>query len=242
MKRRDRCDLSGARAHGMGLYRLWRAVPADAAAQGAGDRGALPGRGAAGATGACAAGRACLRRFLMGMAGSALVALGVPMRHGLSRADARGIACFGRRRSPRWLFLRWCRAARSPLRLVPDEGLRLFLAACAAPTRPSRRRAWPISPTASRRRLAGDVDEVLVVGHSSGAYIAVSVLADLIRAGRVPADGPALSLLTLGHVVPMVSFLPRRHAAARRSGVSVRAGRGLGRCDGAGRWLRLCAV
>lgn len=57
--------------------------------------------------------------------------------------------------------------------------------------------------------LAGDVDEVLVVGHSSGAYIAISVLADLIRAGRVPAGGPALSLLTLGHVVPMVSFLPR---------------------------------
>ena len=57
--------------------------------------------------------------------------------------------------------------------------------------------------------LTGDVDEVLVVGHSSGAYIAVSVLADLLRAGRLPASGPALSLLTLGHVVPMVSFLPR---------------------------------
>ena len=57
--------------------------------------------------------------------------------------------------------------------------------------------------------LQGDADEVLVVGHSSGAYIAVSVLADLIRAGRVPSDGPVLSLLTLGHVVPMVSVLPR---------------------------------
>jgi len=57
--------------------------------------------------------------------------------------------------------------------------------------------------------LASEVDEVLIVGHSSGAYIAVSILADLIRAGRVPADGPALSLLTLGHVIPMVSFLPR---------------------------------
>lgn len=56
--------------------------------------------------------------------------------------------------------------------------------------------------------LQSDADEVLIVGHSSGAYIAVSVLADLIRAGRVPADGPVLSLLTLGHVVPMVSFLP----------------------------------
>ena len=52
-------------------------------------------------------------------------------------------------------------------------------------------------------------DEVLVVGHSSGAHLAVSVLARLIRQGRVPPDGPALGLLTLGQVVPMVSFLPR---------------------------------
>ena len=57
--------------------------------------------------------------------------------------------------------------------------------------------------------LAEDVDEVLVVGHSSGAHLAVSILADLIRARRVPADGPALSFLSLGQVVPMVSFLPR---------------------------------
>lgn len=56
--------------------------------------------------------------------------------------------------------------------------------------------------------LAGDWDEVLVVGHSSGAYLAVSVLADLLRSGRAPADG-RLALLTLGHVVPMASFLPR---------------------------------
>jgi hypothetical protein len=60
-----------------------------------------------------------------------------------------------------------------------------------------------------RAALAEEVDEVLVVGHSSGAYLAVSVLADLVRAGRVPQAGPALSLLTLGQVVPMVSFLPR---------------------------------
>lgn len=57
--------------------------------------------------------------------------------------------------------------------------------------------------------LQGDWDEVLVVGHSSGAHLAVSVLADLIHSGRVPPDGPALGLLTLGHVVPMASFLPR---------------------------------
>lgn len=59
--------------------------------------------------------------------------------------------------------------------------------------------------------LAEDVDEVLVVGHSSGAHIAISVLADLIRAGRVPANGPELSFLSLGQVVPMVSFLPGAH-------------------------------
>lgn len=56
--------------------------------------------------------------------------------------------------------------------------------------------------------LRGEQDEVLVVGHSSGAHLAVSILADLLREG-VPAGGPALSLLTLGQVVPMVSFLPR---------------------------------
>ena len=56
--------------------------------------------------------------------------------------------------------------------------------------------------------LQGQVEEVLVVGHSSGAHLGVSVLADLIRAGRVPADGPALAFLSLGQVVPMVSFLP----------------------------------
>jgi hypothetical protein len=56
--------------------------------------------------------------------------------------------------------------------------------------------------------LADEADEVLVIGHSSGAHIAVSVLARLLRAGRVPDGGPALSLLTLGEVIPMVSFLP----------------------------------
>ncbi|NDV01462.1 hypothetical protein [Pseudoroseicyclus tamaricis] len=57
--------------------------------------------------------------------------------------------------------------------------------------------------------LWSDVDEVLVVGHSSGSYLAVSILADLIRNGEGRADGPALSFLSLGQVVPMVSFLPR---------------------------------
>ena len=56
--------------------------------------------------------------------------------------------------------------------------------------------------------LTQDYDEVLVVGHSSGAHLGVSILADLIRARRVKHKGPALALLTLGQVVPMLSFLP----------------------------------
>lgn len=52
--------------------------------------------------------------------------------------------------------------------------------------------------------LASDADEVLVVGHSTGAHLAVSVLAGL---PRVPCDR-TLGLLTLGQVVPMIAFLP----------------------------------
>ena len=59
--------------------------------------------------------------------------------------------------------------------------------------------------------LQEDTDEVLIVGHSSGAHLAVSVLADMLRDGRVPRDGPALAFLSLGQVVPMVSFLPAAH-------------------------------
>ncbi len=59
--------------------------------------------------------------------------------------------------------------------------------------------------------LTTDVDEILIVGHSSGAHLGVSILADLIRKGRVPVDGPVLSFLSLGQVVPMVSFLSQAH-------------------------------
>ncbi len=55
--------------------------------------------------------------------------------------------------------------------------------------------------------MVEDCDEVLVVGHSSGAHLGVSILADLIRAG-LPENHPPLAFLSLGQVVPMVSFLP----------------------------------
>jgi len=58
-----------------------------------------------------------------------------------------------------------------------------------------------------RQVMVSGVDEVLVVGHSSGAQIGVSVLADLIREGRIEG-GPVLGFLSLGQAIPMVSFLP----------------------------------
>jgi hypothetical protein len=64
-----------------------------------------------------------------------------------------------------------------------------------------------------RAALASGVDEVLVVGHSSGVHLGVSVLADLIRDGV--GQGPALGFLSLGQAVPMVSYLP---GAARLRG------------------------
>ncbi|NOE17224.1 hypothetical protein GS634_03700 [Ruegeria atlantica] len=59
--------------------------------------------------------------------------------------------------------------------------------------------------------LNSDVDEVLVVGHSSGAHLGVSVLAELVRNSKVHEQGAVLSFLSLGQVVPMVSFLPQAH-------------------------------
>ena len=67
---------------------------------------------------------------------------------------------------------------------------------------------------AIQEALASDVDEVLVVGHSSGAHLGVSILADLTREG-LQGQGAVLAFLSLGHVVPMVSFLPRAQRLRR---------------------------
>ncbi|WP_166416336.1 hypothetical protein [Cochlodiniinecator piscidefendens] len=55
--------------------------------------------------------------------------------------------------------------------------------------------------------MQSDVDEVLLVGHSSGVHIGTSVLASYLRE-HGHTDGPELSFLSLGHAVPMASFLP----------------------------------
>jgi hypothetical protein len=51
-----------------------------------------------------------------------------------------------------------------------------------------------------------DLDEVLVVGHSSGVHLGVSVLARVV-ARDVPER--KLAFLSLGHAVPMQSYLPK---------------------------------
>jgi hypothetical protein len=54
-----------------------------------------------------------------------------------------------------------------------------------------------------------DVDEVLVVGHSSGAMLAVSVMARaLAREPALLEKRAAVALLTLGHCVPVLSYQP----------------------------------
>jgi hypothetical protein len=60
-----------------------------------------------------------------------------------------------------------------------------------------------------------DIDEVLIIGHSSGAQLAVSLVADLIRSNRFKDHQPVLSLLTLGQVIPMLSFLPQAQRLRR---------------------------
>lgn len=67
--------------------------------------------------------------------------------------------------------------------------------------------------------LSGTFDEVLLVGHSSGAMMAQLVAAEAlaILAAAPPPDDPGapaprLSLLTLGHCSPLLSAQPEAHA------------------------------
>lgn len=53
--------------------------------------------------------------------------------------------------------------------------------------------------------LDSEVDEVLIVGHSSGAHLAVVLSAEVLRRR---ADASKLALLTLGQAIPVTSFLP----------------------------------
>lgn len=56
---------------------------------------------------------------------------------------------------------------------------------------------------------AAEADEILVVGHSSGSFMAVDVIARaLARDPALGRHGPAVRLVTLGANLPLVSFNP----------------------------------
>lgn len=55
--------------------------------------------------------------------------------------------------------------------------------------------------------LTEDNDEVLIVGHSVGAHLGVELLAEMERDGMLKGNTP-LGMLSLGEVIPMISYLP----------------------------------
>ena len=57
-----------------------------------------------------------------------------------------------------------------------------------------------------KKAFEGDYDEVLIVGHSSGAQLAVNLAAKILGEGHNSTS--QLGVLTLGHSIPMASFLP----------------------------------
>ena len=57
---------------------------------------------------------------------------------------------------------------------------------------------------------AAQDDEILLVGHSTGSIMAVSVLARALELDPdLASRGPRISLLTLGQCIPLLSFWPR---------------------------------
>jgi hypothetical protein len=61
----------------------------------------------------------------------------------------------------------------------------------------------------AQRLAEGIDDEVLVVGHSSGANMAASIVARALRRSPAGAKTPQLSLLTLGQWIPLYGLLPQ---------------------------------
>lgn len=98
-------------------------------------------------------------------------------------------------RADRWLYVHY---------LMRDYAYAARLKGAYPPDLRSR-----LSEFAERVVLAAaeDVDEVLLVGHSSGAYLGVTVLAEAVRSGRLAGRAP-VAFLSLGQVIPMVSALP----------------------------------
>ncbi len=65
------------------------------------------------------------------------------------------------------------------------------------------------------KALTENNDEVLIVGHSVGAHLGVELLAEMERDGMIKGNTP-LALLTLGEVIPMISYLPTARGLRKR--------------------------
>lgn len=64
---------------------------------------------------------------------------------------------------------------------------------------------------------SSDADEVLIVGHSSGAGMAMETLARALETDpKLGKGGPALALLTIGTSLPVAALNVRAHAIRRR--------------------------
>jgi len=64
------------------------------------------------------------------------------------------------------------------------------------------------------KALTEDNDEVLIVGHSVGAHLGVELLAEMEREGMLKGNTP-LGMLSLGEVIPMISYLPAARGLRR---------------------------
>jgi hypothetical protein len=68
-------------------------------------------------------------------------------------------------------------------------------------------------------------DEILIIGHSVGTHLALTTLSHCLdRDSTFPSKGPAVSLLTLGHMIPTVAI--QRRAGGFRDDLKRIAGEG----------------
>ncbi len=80
------------------------------------------------------------------------------------------------------------------------------------------RRIDQVAQSVTHTIRSNAVDEVLVVGFSVGSILAVSVLSrvfDAVRSLKPEGQVPVISLLTLGHCIPMLGLLPEANRFRR---------------------------
>jgi pimeloyl-ACP methyl ester carboxylesterase len=93
------------------------------------------------------------------------------------------------------------------IKFIADQG--------HARTEAVERRCEEFARIVAAAAAEGSCDEVLIIGHSIGSHLALSTLARCLeRDPGIAVKGPAVSLLTLGHMIPTVA-VPRWAAGFR---------------------------